>query len=290
MVATTAVVMAFGVIRMAQRISRRLHRLAQALSASRVRLQQSLPARRSLQAVNALRWALQRLHRLVHSQLLQAEYKALPLTSAHLARLQQQPSVYSLVQRRLQQQVLSQLVQPLSRMVQPLSRQLHRLRRLVKELRGAKRPLPQAAQSQHQRNEFKVTQQPSVQQALWLHRVNESVLVQQISQQTLRLLRQLIPSYADRSRLPHPQHLQRQQETSNQELRRSSQQVPSQPLVEKSGNQNPTPRQATRNKQQRARVGQSKEMRPQHGHQHPKPRPHTQNKPAPLRAGKKLHR
>ena len=255
---------------MAQRISRRLHRLAQALSEFRVRLQQSLPVRRSLQAVNALRWALQRLHRLVHSQLLQAEYKALPLTSAHLARLQQQPSVYRLVQRRLQQQVLSQLVQPLSRMVQPLSRQLHRLRRLVKGLRGAKRPLPQAAQSQHQRNEFKVAQQPSVQQALWLQRVNGSALAQQLSQQVLHSLRQLMSLYGERLRFPHPQHLQRQQETSNRDLRRSSQQVPSQPLVEKSGNQNPTPRQATRNKQQRARL--------------------THNKPAPQRAGKKLHR
>ena len=270
MVATTLVVMAFGAIRMAQRISRRLHRLAQALSACRMRLQLSLPAQRSLQAVNALRWALQRLQRLVHSQLLQREYRTLPLSSAHLARLRQQPSASNLVQRRLQQQVLSPLVDSLSRMVQPLSRQLHRLQRLVKESLEAKRPLPQAVVSQHQRKEFKAAQQPSVHQALWLQRVNGSALAQQLSQQVLHSLLQLMSLYAERLRLPHPQHLQRQQETSNQELRRSSQQVPSQPLVEKSGNQNPTPLQATRNKQQRARL--------------------THNKPAPQRAGKKLHR
>ena len=270
MVATTAVVMVFGAIRMAQRISRRLHRLAQALSGYRVRLQQSLPAQRSLQAVNALRWALQRLHRLVHSQLLQHEYRMLPLTSAHQARLRQQPSVYSLVQRRLQQQVLSPLVDSLSKMVQPLLRQLHRLQRLLRELQGAKRLLPQAARSQRPHKGFKAAQQPSVHQALWLRRANGSALVQQLSQRVLRSLQQLMSLYGERLRLPHPQHLQRQQETSNQDLRRSSQQVPSQPLVEKSGNQNPTPRQATRNKQQRAQL--------------------THHKPAPLRAGKKLHR
>ena len=290
MVATTAVVMVFGLIRTAQRLSRLLHRSAQALSACRMRLQQSLPAQRSLQAVNALRWALQRLHRLAHSQLLQYEYRTLPLSLAHQARLRQKPSAYSLVQRRLQQQVLSPLAESLSRMVQPLSRQLHRLQRLLRESLRAKRPLPQAVASQHPRKEFKAAQQPSVHQALWLHRVKGSALAQQLSQLVLRLLRQLTSLYGERSRLPHPQHSQRQQETSNQDLRRSSQQVPSQPLVEKSGNQNPTPLRATRNKQQRAQVGQSNQMRPQHGHQHQKPRPHTQNKPAPLRAGKKLHR
>lgn len=270
MVATTAVVIMFGLIRTAQRLSRLLHRSAQALSACRMRLQQSLPAQRSLQAVNALRWALQRLHRLAHSRLLQSEYRALPLTSAHLARLRQQPSVSNLVQRRLQQQALSPLVESLSKMVQPLSRQLHRLQRLLRESLRAKRPLPQVVASQHPHKEFKTAQQPSVRQALWLHRVNGSALAQQLSQQVLHSLRRLTSLYGERSRLPHPQHLQRQQETSNQDLRRSSQQAPSQPVVEKSGNQIPTPRQAIRNKQRRV--------------------PHTTNKPAPLRAGKKLHR